>query len=186
MINILGYIKASINKIRCYYIVATHPGLSIAGKAIIGDRVQFIIDKGGKITCEGDITIQDDTIIQVRENATITLGHRTYINRGCSLVIHKGLEIGKEVMLGENVKIYDNDHKIVDGLVLRKEYDIAAISIKDRCWIANHAVVLKGTNMGPDTVISALSLASGNLDSNALYMGVPCRKMKKLERGENN
>lgn len=185
MKKILGYIKALWLYAVKYYIVLKHyPKVSIEGKFYLDKRCEFKLGKGSRLIIKGNLTLMGDVLIQARDNATISLGKHCVMNRFTTLIAHKGITLGDGVMLGENVKVYDNDHTIVGNKVMRRDFSVDPVFIGDGCWIANNAVVLKGSSMGPNTIVGALSLVSGKLDADALYLGVPCRKMKKLEAEE--
>ncbi len=182
MKKIFGYIKAiQLYALKYYLILKHYPKISIEGKFILDKRCEFKLAKGSKLIIKGNLTLMGDVLIQTQKNAVISLGKHCVMNRFTTLIAHKGITLGDGVMLGENVKIYDNDHTIEGNKVLRREFSVEAVTIGDGCWIANNAVVLKGSSMGPNTVVGALSLVAGKLDADALYLGVPCRKMKKLE-----
>ncbi len=182
MIKVIGYFRALLDYAYKHYLQIKHyPNLKIEGRPLIGKRVRFILAKGSKTTIGKGVMISDDVIIQAWPGAHISIGNKCFFNRTVSLIVHEKLDIGNEVMLGENVKVYDNEHVINGNKVERKLFNTGAVMIKDNCWIANNAVVLKGTTMGPNTLVAALTMASGNLEANAMYMGVPCRKLKKLE-----
>lgn len=186
MLKAIGYFNALLNYAYKYYLQIKHyPKLKIEGRPLIGKRVRFILATGSKTSIGKGVMISDDVIIQAWSGAQITIGKKCFFNRTVSLIVHEKLEIGNEVMLGENVKVYDNEHVINGNKVERKLFNTAPVIIRDNCWIANSAVVLKGTTMGPNTLVAALTMASGNLEANAMYMGVPCRKLKKLETEES-
>jgi acetyltransferase-like isoleucine patch superfamily enzyme len=170
--------------LKYYLILKYYPKISIEGKFYLDKRCQFKLGKGSKLIIKGNLSLMGDVLIQARDNAVISMGKNCAMNRFTTLIAHKGITLGDGVMLGENVKIYDNDHAIEGNKVMRRDFSIEPVFIGDGCWIANNAVVLKGSSMGPNTVVGALSLVSGTLDADAIYMGVPCRRIKKLEPKE--
>ncbi len=184
MKKIFGYINALYLYAVKYYYTFKHKGLQVEGKIILGKRVKLVLGKGAVLTAKGNLTLQDDVHIRVRAGAEVRFGKDCYLNRSSTVNAHKSIIFGDGVMLGENVKIYDNDHTITGNHIERRLFNVSPVEIRDGSWIANSAVILKGSVMGPNTVVGALTLVSGTLDANALYLGVPARRMKKLEPEE--
>jgi acetyltransferase-like isoleucine patch superfamily enzyme len=176
------YFFAAFLLARKYYLILRYyPRLRIKGKIVLGRRVKLVLERGSLLTIDGTILLMDEVMIHLRRGAIAEIGNGCVMNRFTSVVIHSRISIGDNVMMGENVKIYDNDHKIIGTQIQRREFETSPVVIGDGCWLANHAIVMRGTQMGPNTALGALSLASGTLDSNALYMGVPARKIKNFQ-----
>ena len=68
-------------------------------------------------------------------------------------------------MFGENVKIYDHNHRfnILNKTVKEQGYTKDSISIGNNCWIGSNVVILKGTKIGNNCVIGAGITLSGNI-----------------------
>jgi acetyltransferase-like isoleucine patch superfamily enzyme len=185
MKKIFGYINAlRLYALKYYLILKHYPKISIEGKFILEKRCEFKLAKGSKLIIKGNLVLMSDVLIQAREGAVITLGKNCFMNRFCSLISHTAITLGDNVMLGENVKIYDNDHAIEGNVIMRKKFVAENISIGDNSWLANNVVILKGSTVGNNVVVGAQGLVKGELESNSIYAGVPCRKIKKLEPKE--
>jgi len=136
--------------------------------------------RGAQLIITGNITLSRGTLLAVRKNSILQIGHGCFFNRQCSIVARNSIVIGEDILVGENVKIYDNDHKIVNGIVSKNEYSTDPIVIGDRCWLANDVHVLRGSVLPNDTVIAAKGLVNRVLDVSGIYAGIPVVYKKSL------
>ena len=95
------------------------------------------------------------------------------------------ISIGKNVMIGTDVKIYDHDFHSVDYKKrnARPEHlpTPKPVSIGDNVFIGTGTIILKGTNIGPGSVIGAGSVVAGDIPANELWMGNPAVFIKKID-----
>jgi acetyltransferase-like isoleucine patch superfamily enzyme len=121
---------------------------------IIGKEVFF--RDGGRITCykDGKIIIKDGI----------------FFNRNCSINCLYSVEIGNHCLFGENVKIYDHNHKFNNPQKLIKDqgYTTEAVIIGDNCWIGSNSIILKGVRIGENVIIGANNLITKNIPSNSV------------------
>ena len=98
------------------------------------------------------------------------IGDNCFFNRGCSLNILEGLEIGDNCIFGENVKIYDQNHRFSRGdLPIREQgYKTAKIQIGSDCWIGSNTVILKGVTIGSGCVIGAGCIIDRDIPENSI------------------
>lgn len=139
------------------------------------------VARGARCVIHGDITLQDGVLLAVRKQGCLEIGGQCFFNRHTSVVCRDKVVIGDGCMFGEAVKIYDHDHKILEQSISKKEYSSLPISIADGCWIANNVNVLKGSSIPATSVIGAMSLVNGKLQSSGIYAGIPVRLRKKLD-----
>ena len=58
---------------------------------------------------------------------------------------------------------------------------IKPIAIGDNVYLDDGAVILPGITIGSNVVVGASSVVTKNLESNAVYAGIPARKIKNLD-----
>ncbi|ULA68945.1 MAG: Acetyltransferase [Nitrospira sp.] len=106
----------------------------------------------------------------------ITLGERANIGnhawiRGSGQVI-----FGHDIMMGEFVVIYTQDHKIwglgFDG------YSAGDVVIGNNVWIGGRVTILKGVTIGDNAVIGAGSVVTKDVPRNGIVAGNPARIIK--------
>lgn len=108
------------------------------------------------------------TTFEILNNAIINSKFFT-INSNCTMVAAKRIDIGKDVMIGRNVVIYDSDfHQLVDidGKITNLP---SIVSIGDHVWIATNAMVTKGAQIGAGAMIGANSIVNGTIRPNTMY-----------------
>ena len=101
----------------------------------------------------------------ISEGGKITIGNRCFFNNECSIVSLDSVTIGDNSIFGENVKIYDHNHRFnsLNKTVKEQGYTKDSISIGNNCWIGSNVVILKGTKIGNNCVIGAGVTLSGNI-----------------------
>ena len=91
-------------------------------------------------------------------NSKVVIGKNVFFNHDCSITCSgSSVTIGDGTIFGENVKIYDHNHRYKDTTIPIKEqgYTSAPVKIGKHCWIASNVVILKGVSIGDNCVIGA-------------------------------
>ena len=93
------------------------------------------------------------------------------------------LEIGDNVYITSGVKILTHDYSWV---VLSGKYGdindgVGHVKIGNNVFIGMNTIILKNTTVGNNVIIGAGSVASGNIESNSVYAGVPAKKIMSIE-----
>lgn len=122
------------------------------------------------------------TIIVARYGGRIDIGENTGIS-GSTIYAMQHIEIGKNVLIGGNCKIVDNDFhplSVEKRIPQQKVEDIkkAPIHIGDGCFIGANAIILKGTILGKNCVVGAGSVVSGKYPDNVIIAGNPAKIIK--------
>ncbi len=154
--------------------------LKINGKIKSKSFLKFEIAKNSFLHIKGDLELQKDVLIAVRKNAYLTIGKNCFFNRGCSIVSRERIIIGDNCLFGEDVKIYDNNHKVANEEISRNEYITERVVIEDDCWIANSVNILKGSYIPSKSVIGSMSLVNKKLDKSGIYAGIPVKYIKSI------
>ena len=106
----------------------------------------------------------------VEHGGVITLGNNVFFNNGCGLHARKAITIGDETIFGENVHVYDHNHRFADPTLAIKDqgYTEAPVTIGRHCWIGSNVTILKGATIGDNTVIGAGCVISGDIPANSV------------------
>lgn len=120
-------------------------------------KLCFKIMFGKRFSVGKNTTFRPGFGIYLEKGATIKIGSNCFFNRGCSINALKNIEIGDNTIFGENVKIYDQNHRFKDKdkLIRDQGYSIDEVKIGKNCWICTNAVILKGVTIGDNSVIGA-------------------------------
>lgn len=121
----------------------------------------------------------------------IALGHEIYVrNLG-------KLHIGAFCSLGSFTRIWNYSEVIIGDYFLgageltinTATHDPASlensslpVTIGKRVWVGQKVTILSGVSIGDDVVIAAGSTVTRNLASNAIYGGVPAKRLKGQDR----
>ena len=132
---------------------------------------------------------RDDRGVTIYNSTTVvgevTIGEDTWIGPYCSLDGSGGLSIGHHcsISLGCQLLTHDTVKWALSGGLA--EYERAASSIGDCCFLGTYAVVLKGTTIGNRCVIGAGAVVSGAVPDDTIVAGVPARPIGRVEVGRD-
>ena len=111
-------------------------------------------------------------IVIASKKAKIKIGDNCFFNNYCSINAMSTIQFGNDVIVGENVKIYDHNHKYNNSNVLIKEqgFSLSPVVIGNNCWIGSNVTILKGVTIGDNCVIGAGCVIFKNVPSNTLVI----------------
>ena len=103
--------------------------------------------------------------ITVEAGGRIAIGDDVFFNNGCALHARRLITIGSGTIFGENVHVYDHNHRFADPTRPIKEqgYSEAETTIGAHCWLGSGVTVLKGAHIGDGCVIGAGCVISGEV-----------------------
>ena len=120
-------------------------------------------------------------------DAQIKIGDRVGISGG-SICAARFIEIGDDTMLGANVTIADTDfHSLYPAYRAGHTHPtigIAEVRIGKRVFIGTNSLVLKGVNVGDNSVIGGGSVVTKDIPENCIAAGNPCKVIRYLMPAE--
>lgn len=133
------------------------------------NKVYYII-KYSNVSFGKNISFRKKFKISMSNNSKLIIGNGCFFNSYCSINVKKRIVIGNNCIFGENVKIYDHNHKFNKKNILFKEqgYSLGEIKIGDNCWIGSNVCILKGVTIGNNVVISAGCVINTNIPSDVI------------------
>jgi maltose O-acetyltransferase len=106
----------------------------------------------------------------------ITMGERANLGDHAWIRGNGELILKDDIMMGEFVLIYTQDHKMsglgYDGMVT------GDITIGNNVWIGGRATILRGVTIGDNAVVGAGSVVTRDVPENAVVAGNPARIVK--------
>ena len=111
--------------------------------------------------------------INIRNNGCVKLCDRVWTNNKLSILCNGGeIYIGKDTLIGYNVCIMNSDFHHLSYL-RRKEIckTYKNIHIGDNVFIGNNVQILKGINIGNNSIVSAGSIVHNNIPENSIFSG---------------
>lgn len=120
------------------------------------------------------------------DHGTLRIGKNVGISSS-TIVCHREISIGNNVLIGGNCVIYDTDFHSLDADLRashkepRDSIGMKAVEIGNNVFIGAHSTILKGTVIGDNSVIGAGSLLAGSIvPSNQVWAGNPAKFIKNL------
>ena len=109
----------------------------------------------------------------------ITIGKNVFINSGCCFQDQGGIEIGNNVLIGQQVVLATLNHDLIPSK--RSNMQPSPIQIGNDVWIGAHATILPGVTIGDGAVIAAGAVVTKDVPKNTVVAGVPAKVIKKIE-----
>lgn len=129
-------------------------------KLIYGKKIQF--GKG--------VTFRKGFSLVIEDGAKVKIGNGCFFNNYCSINAKAGITIGENCIFGEDVEIYDHNHKFTkpDKLIKNQGFKSSKIEIGNNCWIGSNSVILKNANIGNNCVVAAGTVVNEAILDNML------------------
>lgn len=147
------------------------------GSIRIGNNVTFIAD-----TRSNRVGLTNPVILETWGNGEIEIGDSS---GGSSVVIssRSKVSIGKHVLLGGNVRIYDHDFHSLDSDVRQTSADQDQVRTKPVCigddvLIGVNSIILKGVHIGGRAIIGAGSVVTCDVPADEIWAGNPAKRLK--------
>ena len=126
----------------------------------------------GRVKIGYNIELSPSVNIQVHGNGFLSIGDRVYMNRGCMVSCHGKVNIGDGCMFGPGVKIFDNNHRFGRLSGVTTDLNIGTVTVGRNCWIASDVILLKGAQIGDNSVIGAGCIINSSIPSNSIVRNV--------------
>lgn len=146
---LLGWKKFPKSKLETRLLVNDGGTLEILGHTTIGYGADIEIFSGGKLTFKG--------------------GGGTNINT--TIICAEKIEIGKDVMIGRNVTIRDNNG---NHFINRAGYkNSRPVIIGDKVWLCEGCTIMPGVKIGDGAIVGAHAFVTQNVPEHAVVSGNP-------------
>ena len=154
-----------------YYLYRFKDQIEFEGIPDIDQSVHLVFQtETSKLVIGSNFIARSYCSFLLTEDAKIVLGNDVFFNRLCSLNAMQKIEIGDSTIFGENVKIYDHNHKFSNTVtdIADQGYKISPVSIGRNCWIGSDTIILPGVTIGDNVIIGAGNLIFKSLPSNTI------------------
>jgi len=127
-------------------------------KLVYGKKVKF-----GK-----HVTFRKGFSLVIDDGGKIEIGDNVFFNNYCSVVAKGSIKIGAGTIFGENVKIYDHNHRFAnpDKPIKEQGYSVGEVVVGSHCWICSNVLLLKGANIGKNSVVGGGCIINENIPEN--------------------
>ena len=155
--------------------------LYIGKNTLLRDSNIFIKGNNDILYIGDDCVVNNTSIILDNEDAEIKIGNKTSIAKAqiVSLEPYK-IEIGEDCMLSYDIEIRNTDsHKIYDKDTNKRINEGKSVNIGNHVWLGMRAVILKGVNIGNNSIVAGGSIVTKDVKANTIVSGSPARQIKE-------
>ncbi|EMQ2846252.1 hypothetical protein WFU86_001042 [Proteus mirabilis] len=99
----------------------------------------------------------------------------TKIGNNFTAISLNGIKIGKNCLIGSNVKLLDSDFHSVNKVRKNDSIISKKIEVKDNVFIGDNVLILKGVIIGNNCTIGAGSVVTKSFPDNTILAGNPAR-----------
>ncbi len=132
-------------------------------------KALFKLIYGRKFLFGRFVTWRKGFSLMIEKNAEVKIGNSCFFNNYCSIAANNSVEIGDGCLFGENVKIYDHNHRFNKKMPIKEQgFSNGEVHIGQNCWIGSNVTILKGANIGDNCVIGAGCVVSGRISAESL------------------
>lgn len=136
----------------------------------------FNIDIEGipkKILIADKVSFRSYCRFLVCNDGTLIINENVFFNNYCSINCLGKIEIGENTLFGENVKIYDHNHRYFKNdlnklIVERNNFKIGEVKIGKNCWIGSNVTILQGVEIGDNVIIGANNFIYKSIQDNSI------------------
>jgi virginiamycin A acetyltransferase len=115
---------------------------------------------------------------KVKVAGPFRMGERVQIATNCFIASGAGgLEIGNDVLISPNCTIITANYKFdrLDLPLQAQGTTSKGVRIGHRVWIGANSVVLDGSDIGENVIVSAGSVVTGTIKPNSVVLGNPAK-----------
>lgn len=150
-------------------VLAIGPGVHTERRA---GGVHIVVSSGARVEIGAGTWLRSDlgpVRIFAFPGARVRIGREGFLN-GCHLSSKASLELGDRVWVGPGTRIFDADQHDLDA---EQRERIAPVRIGDHCWIAADVTILRGVEIGEQSVVGTRSLVDRSIPPHSLAFGIP-------------
>lgn len=140
---------------------------------------EITLKERASLKVHNDFILGDDVHIRLSRDASCVIEGRSFesgsgITARAMIMVRKKVRIGKDVIIAWNTYITDCDWHKIGG-----EVKIEETVIGNHVWISNNAQILRGSNIGDDSIVASNSVLIGKkYPEGALLGGIPAKVIK--------
>ena len=142
------------------------------------ENVRFELT-GSAIVKIGNFNQNRDRLYIGVNGGNLNIGNHCFFNINGSITCLENIEIGNYCKFGNNLIIVDHDHNFRYD---NQEYISEPIKIGNNVWVGANVTILRGTEIGDNSVIAAGCVVKGIIPPCSLVIGEKAKicKIKKI------
>jgi acetyltransferase-like isoleucine patch superfamily enzyme len=152
------------------------------GPLFLGRRLELRIARGGRIDFGRFVWIGDGCKLRCHEGL-IEIGAKTVMGQECTISAYQRVRIGEQCVIADRAMFIDFDHGVVE---VERPIRLQGIYKRDvvvgsNVWIGYGACVLRGVQIGDNSIIGTNSVVTRDVPANAVVAGIPARVIRMRE-----
>lgn len=118
-----------------------------------------------------NVSINQANFITVKSNAKLIIGDETYITRATISCLGE-IEIGKNCILGEGMKIFDHNHQYTKEpfSVSKTDFSIGKVKLGNNVWTGANVTILKDVTIGDNVILGAGCVIHKDVAANSIII----------------
>ncbi len=168
-----------VSKLRILHLRIKYPKLNLSWDSYIGQNCKIVCDDDSKMNLKS-VYISNNVTMTSSKGGTINIVS-SFIGANCVVVATKQVKIEEGCEIAEMVVIRDQNHNFdfSSKPISKQGFSSKPISIGKNVWIGAKATILKGCNIGDNSLIAAHSLVNKTFPSQSFIVGTPARLMNR-------
>lgn len=165
------------NRIVLFKLKMKYPAIKIEGKTIIESNCKIICEDGGELILVNSY-ISAGSEIRATKTAKIII-RDSFIGRNCVFVAIESIEIQEGCEIAEMVVIRDQDHvhNLTSQKISKQGFKSSPIMIRNNVWLGCKVTVLKGVEIGPNSIVGAHTLVNHSAPESSILVGIPAKRI---------
>ncbi len=145
--------------------------------------------KGCVLSIEGTLKLKGSCIfgcsntIKIKRGAEVNIGNGAIFGAENLIYAEKDMSFGEEFVSSWKCQFMDSDtHFITDLQSGQTNVPVKPVSIGKHCWIGNHVIINKGTQLANNTIVASNSLVTKNFTPDGEYCvlaGIPAKVIRR-------
>src|SRR5918996_2839537 len=153
------------------------------GPVFFGKRLELEIGKRGTIRFGRFVWLGDGTKIRCHEGEVV-IGPKTVMGQECTISAYRHVRIGEQCVIADRAMFIDFDHGTVevDRPIRRQGIYKRDVDVGSNVWVGFGACVLRGTQVGDNSIVGTNAVVTKDVPANAVVGGVPAGIIRMRER----
>lgn len=164
------------SRVRIWHLSFKYPNLKITGKSYIGKNCHIVCEDGGNMILHS-VHINFGSFLHCSKNAILNI-ESSYIGMynviaAAEKILITNSEIAEMVVIRDQ----NHNHNLSNTPISNQGFISAPIIINKNVWIGAKSTILKGVEIGENSIVGAHSLVNRKFLKNSKIVGIPAKKI---------
>ena len=134
-------------------------------------ETRLLVSRGGILDINGSVAIGYGSDIEVFNGGQLIFEGNNATNIACTIICGEKIQIGKDVMIGRNVTIRDNNG---NHFINRAGYkNTRPVIVGDKVWLCEGCTIMPGVKIGDGAIVGAKAFVTSNVPAHSMVSGNP-------------